>query len=184
MISSQSLRSLALGSLMVGSLALGSFAVAAAQDTATAGPSHPAFIESGDCTKLDSNPVATLNPVERHVSDSKDDTANQVVGTLTATPVLFSLSDKLDLKFDDMLSESHSVTIHESQDNIQNYLACGEIGGIVVDDELVVALHPLSDSGYTGIAILTKDGDGNVDVKVYLAEPAKSEPTTDATPAA
>ena len=46
---------------------------------------------------------------------------------------------------------------------------------------LVIALHPQNDSGYFGIAILSKDDDGNVDVEVYLAEPGE---TSDATPVA
>lgn len=168
----------------MGGLTIGSFGTVVAQDEAAVTPSLPAYIEAGDCTSLDANPAATLNPAEPRAVDTDDDSAKEVVGILIATPVLASFSDELDLKFEDMVTESHSVTVHESQDNIQNYVACGEIGGNVVDDELVVALHATDDSGYTGIAILTKDGDGNVDVQLYLAEPSKSTPDTDATPAA
>jgi hypothetical protein len=181
-----SLGRLAFGALVIGSLTIGGSGLALAQGTeeAAAGPSHPAHIHAGDCANLDPNPAAPLNNVEPRLNESDDDNANEPVGVLTASPVLYSDSEDLDLKWDDMLAESHSINVHESDENIQNYIACGEIGGVVVDDELVIALHPMNDSGYTGIAKLTKDGDGNVDVEVFLAEPVNGDNQPDATPAA
>ena len=171
--------------VVLGLLMSGGF-VASAQDESA--PSHPSFIESGDCSNLDANPMATLNNVEligtaTEDDDSSEEEDRQVEGTLTAAPVLTSNSEDLDLSFDDMLAESHSVTVHLSDDDLQTYVACGEIGGLVVDDQMVIALHEVDGSGYNGIAMLAKDGDGNVDVTIYLAGPAATDSESDATPA-
>lgn len=182
------IRNLVAGTMLLGALVGGSAGMALAQGDTTQGPhSHPAHIHSGDCTDFDPNPVAPLNNIEprlNDVDDDDDDNANTPQGILTASPVLYSESDEIEFSFyDDVLATSHVIVVHESAENIQNVIACGDIGGVVVDDYLAIALHPLNDSGYTGIAILNADNDGEVDVEVYLAEPAvETEPA--ATPAA
>ncbi len=185
-----SLKQYTIGALLVGTLTVGGAGIALAQDD-TSGEgvhSHPAHIHLGDCTNLDPNPAAPLNNITVRGADDDDDddgedTDNAPQGVLTAPAVLYSETDDIELSFeDDVLASSHSIVVHESEENIQNYIACGEIGGVVVDDELVISLRPLNDSGYTGIAKLDADDDGNVDVEVYLAEPASTEP--EATPAA
>jgi len=172
-----SLKHLTLGVVLLGSLGLGSSGFVLAQDDEEEAvtPSHPAHIHAGDCVDLDPNPAAPLNNIEPLLNDSDDDNANEPQGYLTAAKVLYSDSEDVDLAFDDVLAETHSINVHESDENIENYIACGEIGGVVVDDQLVISLHAQNDSGYTGIAILSKDDDGNVDVEVYLAEPADGE---------
>jgi hypothetical protein len=175
-------KNLALGAVLIGGMTIGSSTLVLAQDDEVAvTPSHPAHIHAGDCVNLDPNPAAPLNNIEPLLNDTDDELANAPQGTLTAAPVLYSDSEDVDMAFDDVLAESHSINVHESNEHIENYIACGEIGGVVVDDTLMIALHPQNDSGYTGIAILTKDGDGNVDVEIYLAEPGE---TSDATPVA
>lgn len=168
-----------IGIALVGCLMTGAAGVALAQDDeAPVTPSRPAHIHSGDCTNFDPNPVAPLTNLEPRLNDDAED--NNTQGILTATLVLYSESDEIELSFeDDVLATSHSIVVHESEENIQNYIACGDIGGVVVDDELVIALHPLNDSGFHGIAVLDADDNGEVDVEVYLAEPAG-----DAVPAA
>jgi hypothetical protein len=178
-----SLKRLTLGVVLLGGLGIGSSGFVLAQDEEEAvTPSHPAHIHAGDCVDLDPNPAAPLNNIEPRLNESDEDNANEPQGYLTAAQVLYSDSEDVELAFDDVLAESHAINIHESDENIENYIACGEIGGVVVDDELVIALHSQNDSGYTGIAILSKDDDGNVDVEVYLAEPAGEGPS--ATPVA
>jgi hypothetical protein len=145
--------------------------------------SHPSHIHPGTCAELDPNPAAPLNyVVPRDQSDDEDDdeNENQPEGVLTAPRVLHAESDDVELSWDDMMASSHAINVHLSDDEISTYIACGDIGGVVVDDQLVIALLPQNDSGYHGIAILDKDDDGNVDVDLYLAEPASGE--SDATP--
>ncbi len=182
-----SLRQYTIGALLVGSLTIGGAGIALAQDD-TSGEgvhSHPAHIHLGDCGNLDPNPAAPLNNITARSADEDDDDDDTDLapqGVLTAPAVLYSETDDIELSFrDDVLASSHSIVVHESEENIQNYIACGEIGGVVVDGELVISLRPLNDSGYTGIVKLDEDDDGQVDVEVYLAEPASTEPA--ATPA-
>jgi len=168
------LKNITLGAMLAGGIAIGGAGLVLAQDDeATA--SHPVHIHAGDCVNLDPNPAVPLNNIEPRGAGEEEEgeDAPAPQGILTAANVLYSLTDDSEFSFDDeMLAESHAINIHESDDNIQNYIACGDIGGVVFEDELVIALQPLNDSGYSGIAILTKDDDGgNVDVKIYLAEP-------------
>jgi hypothetical protein len=181
MLRNRSLAAALFGSLM--SLALaGSAGTALAQETAEGMPAHPAFIQAGDCSNLDENPVGTLEVVGPMVPEGDEEETPEVQGALGASSVLYAESEDVELPFDDVLAESHSVVVHLSEEEIQTNISCGEVGGVVIDDKLVIALHSVNDSGYTGIAILEKDGDDKVDVEIYLAEPVNPENVPDATP--
>lgn len=182
MFGSRSLKSMALTTVLSGSLLLGGAGAVLAQDEEATGPAFPNHIHAGTCDDLDPNPVAPLNDVTAWLNDTDDETENSPQGVLTAAMVYRGETD-VEISLEDMLAASHSVNIHESAENIENYIACGEIGGVVVDDDgdtLVVALRPMNESGYFGMAFLTADGD-NTNVKVWLAEPAAA-PDVEATP--
>lgn len=179
----RALKSLSMTTVLAGTLLLGGSGIALAQDdTETTGPAFPNHIHAGTCDDLDPNPVAPLTDITPWLNDTDDETENSPQGVLTAPHVYRSETD-IDLSLEDILAESHSINVHESAENIENYIACGEIGGVVVDDDgdtLVVALRSMNDSGYHGIAFLEADGD-STNVKVWLAEPVTTnEP--DATP--
>ncbi|MCR6678840.1 hypothetical protein NVV43_25390, partial [Escherichia marmotae] len=54
--------------------------------------------------------------------------------------------------------------------DIGTYIACGNLSGVIDDSgALVVGLGELNDSGYSGVAILTDQGE-QTDVSVYLTE--------------
>jgi hypothetical protein len=169
----QSFKKLALTSILSGSLLVGGAGAVLAQDE-DAAVGFPNHIHGGTCDDLDPNPVAPLNDATPWINDSDDETDNAAQGVLTAGHVFRGETD-VEISLEDILAATHSINVHESAENIQNYIACGEIGGVVVDDDgddtLVVALRPLNDSGYFGLAFLTADGD-NTNVKVWLAEPA------------
>jgi hypothetical protein len=168
------LKSLTLGAVLASSIALGGAGLALAQDEqAQPDVSHPAHVHAGTCDELDPNPIQPLDNIEPKLNESDDENANEPQGVLLAQRVLYSETD-VDMSLDDMLASPFSINAHESDENIQNYIACGEIGGVVVDDKLAIALRPVNDSGYTGIAILEKDGD-KTNIKVYLAEPVSPE---------
>jgi hypothetical protein len=179
------LKSFALGAVLVGGLSIGSAGLALAQDEAAAPDvSHPAHIHAGTCDELDPNPAQPLNNIEPNLNEDDnpddDDNPNEPRGSLTAPRVVYSETD-VEMSLDDILATAYAINAHESDENVQNYIACGEIGGVVVDGKLIVALGPQNDSGYSGIAILEEDGD-NTNVKVYLTEPVTEEPV--ATPVA
>jgi hypothetical protein len=169
MIGSQQLRSLSLSVILAGTLLVGGTSAVLAQDEPAPDVSHPAHIHAGTCDDLDPNPAQPLNNIEPRLNDSDEENANAPQGVLTAPRVLFSETD-VEMSMDDLLAESYSINVHESEEQIQNYVACGEIGGVKVDDDIIIGLRSLNDTGYTGLAILESDGD-NTKVKVYLVEP-------------
>ena len=151
-----------------------------AQDaTPAAGAGRPAHIHSGTCDNL-GDIVAPL-------TDVTELTAGEVFGAETAVLVKESETD-VAMPLGDILSAPHAINVHESAEAIQNYIACGDIGGRVIDGDLVIGLRELNDSGHHGVAVLEGNDDGT-DVKVYLAEEGDGAETeqdaaTDAAPAA
>ncbi len=134
---------------------------------------HPAHIHSGTCDNL-GDIVAPL-------SDVTELTAGEVFGARAAVLVKESDTD-VPLPLGDILSAPHAINIHESAEAIQNYIACGDIGGRVIDGDLVIGLRELNDSGHHGVAVLEGDDDGT-DVTVYLAEEGSgAEAEQDAAP--
>lgn len=184
-----SIRRFVVGAALAASLGIGGGAAVIAQD-AEAELSQPAHIHAGTCAELDPNPVAPLDnllPVGVDPDDEDGDDAElETLGVLTNGPVTYSDSEEIEFSWDDMIGSSHAIAVHESEQNIQNYIACADIGGVVFDDDgdkMVVGLQPMNDSGFTGIAILEKDDDGQVDVEVYLAgAPTENDADVEATP--
>ncbi len=161
-----------------------------AQDDEPVVAGHPAHIHVGTCAELDPNPLVPLTDVTVPlVGDDNDQapTSEDIRGALDQPLVEISTSDDLDtdVTFDELFETSHAINLHESAENIGNYIACGDIGGVVADDEAFVPLYSQNDSGYFGVAKITKDGDG-FDVDIYLAQPQSptAAPEGDATPAA
>lgn len=164
----KSIRALSIGLLLAGSTIAGGIGLVAAQDSTTPpAESHLAHVHKGTCANLDPAPQQNLNNVEPR----KDDDGNipDPEGILTSPQVLYS-ETKVDMKLDDMLSEAHAINVHLSAEQPNVYIACGDIGGSVIDDDLYIGLLPLNDSGYTGVAKLHRDGD-KTDIEIYLVVP-------------
>jgi plastocyanin len=130
---------------------------------------HPAHIHSGTCETL-GDVVVPLTDVAPRVSDAGPS------GPATALPVKIS-STLVDMPLQDIIDGGHAINVHESAETIDVYIACGDIGGIVGeqqdgDAELVIGLRALNDSGHTGVAWLGSDGDSTI-VDVYLLEPGE-----------
>jgi hypothetical protein len=79
------------------------------------------------------------------------------------------------MSLDEIIAGSHAINVHLSAEEMDVYIACGDIGGeLVVDDDgrthLQIGLGELNDSGHTGIAWLGSDGD-QTEVVINLIEP-------------
>jgi plastocyanin len=131
---------------------------ARAQETSEA--PHPAHIHPGTCDDL--------GDILAPLSDVAAITAGEPQGVASAVPVEVSLSE-VEPALSDLLAAPHAINIHESAAAIQNYIACGDIGGRVVDGELVIGLQERNSSGYSGVAVLEED-DNDTDVSVYLTK--------------
>ncbi len=156
------------GALLVALLAVGVTA-AGAQDAETPPGAHPIHIHNGTCAELDPAVLQPLSPVGPQTNeDGETPAADQFRGTTESDPVQVSRTEGVEISVDDLLATSHAINIHESEQNIDNYIACADLGGYVIDDRLIVSVKPLNNSGFGGIAILEADGD-NANVTVYLA---------------
>jgi len=138
-----------------------------ATQTPTVVTTHPSHVHSGTCADLDPNPAYPLDNVgPRTDDDGNPPKPEDIKGSLTANPVE-TAETKIDVKLDDLLSEAYAVNVHASDQDMSTYIACGDIGGPVLDDKLYIGLQEQNGSGYSGVAILEKDGD-STKVTVYL----------------
>lgn len=130
---------------------------------------HPAHIHSGTCATL-GDVVFPLNNVG---GEMMDDAGTPVVSTAagptSAIPVDVSVTT-VAADLNTIISGGHAINIHESAENIGNYIACGDIGGNVMGSDLAIGLGELNDSGYSGAAWLHDNGDGSTTVSVFLTE--------------
>jgi plastocyanin len=126
-----------------------------------ASPPRPSHIHDGDCDELGQiiQPLTALTVPVGEVSGNKD----AVVAEAAFTVIPQSL--------DELLATDHALKVHLSKEQIQIYLACGDIGGTVdTNGALIVGMKELDNSGYTGIAYLAPAGDGGTSVSVLIAK--------------
>jgi plastocyanin len=131
-----------------------------AQDGA-ASPPRPSHIHSGDCDELGPivQPLANLNAP-----------GTDVIGNDEAV-VAEAAFTNIPLTLEEMTASDHAVKVHLSREQIDVYLACGDIGGTLAEDgALIVGLKELDGSGYTGIAYLRPLPNGTTDTSVIIAE--------------
>src|SRR5215211_9014107 len=143
--------------VLIGGLFLGS-SPAPAQE---ASPPRPSHIHDGDCDELGQiiQPLTALTVPVGQVSGNKD----AVVAEAAFTVIPLSL--------DELLATDHALKVHLSKEQIQIYLACGDIGGTVdANGALIVGMKELGTSGYTGIAYLAPAGGGTTSVSVMIAK--------------
>ena len=119
---------------------------------------HPAHIHAGACP-APGDVVAALTDIAQ--------VAGEAAGLASALPVSTSTTS-VPLALADILAADHAIVVHDSADDMGTYIACGDIGGVVMDGQLAVALGDLGDSGASGIALLTDGGDGTTTVSAYL----------------
>jgi len=167
-------------------IALGSSSVLAqdATPSAVTEPAHPVHIHSGSCDAL-GDVVYPLNDIT--VYSITNAFSFGPVGTPTASematplpgisitktiPTLFSFTH-IDADVSEFIGGGFAINAHESADNIQNYIACGDIPpciGIACPavTGVTVDLAPLNDSGYFGVARIEAAPNGGSNVSVFL----------------
>jgi plastocyanin len=120
---------------------------------------HPAHIHAGTC--------ANLGDIVAPLSDVTEQTAGETFGAESAILVKQSATD-VALPLGEILSAPHAINVHESAQAIQNYIACGDLGGRVIDGALTIGLRELNGSGHHGVAVLA--GNAGTHVTLYLTE--------------
>jgi len=143
--------------------------------------SHPAHIHSGACGTGLGDVVYPLDNVGGGTMMGTPVTGQQM-GATDAIPVQTSTT-VVKTTLADLVGEAYAINVHESADNIQNYIACGNIGGMVMGSDLSIGLAELNNSGYSGVAWLHDNGDGTTTVLVGLTEKSAEAGGGAATPA-
>ncbi len=128
-----------------------------------ASPPRPSHIHIGDCDEL-GEVIQPLNSLTVPVGDVSGN-SDAVIAEAAFTNIPQSL--------DELLTEDHALKVHLSADQIQTYLACGDIGGAAdADGALIVGMKELDDSGYAGIAYLVPAAGGSTSISVMIAQVA------------
>ncbi|MBW3633081.1 MAG: cupredoxin domain-containing protein [Chloroflexi bacterium] len=130
------------------------------QGEATARPVH---IHAGTCEEL-GEIVYPLTPLTLPQGESVGNSAVAVAAATSYTPLPASL--------DQILADQYAVNVHFSDERIEEYIACGEIGGALTEQgALVIALQEQNDSGFAGVAFLSPSAPAPTaasDVSVFL----------------
>jgi plastocyanin len=128
--------------------------------------SHPAHIHDGTCGDGLGAVVYPLANVGAGLMMGTPQ-PESMVGAADAIPADTSIT-VVQAAFADITGGVYAVNVHESDENIGNYIACGNVGGEAYGPDLAFGLAELNDSGYSGIAWLHDNGDGTTTVAVFL----------------
>jgi hypothetical protein len=160
-----------------------------------AGESHPAHIHNGSCAQL-GDVVYPLTNVSASGMMAGMQAMAATPGTgmpaAMATPGGLTMSPAtgattaigvetsqtlVNASLQDLLSKPYAINVHESQANIQHYIACGDLGGSMMTGSamanggtLAIGLKELNNSGESGIALLSDRGNHQTMVFIYLAK--------------
>jgi hypothetical protein len=175
--------------IIVAMLALGTTSAQAQDATPSAAVEspHPVHIYSGTCDALGDvvNPLTDITTYTVTNSFSFGPAATPEPGSMASplpgvivtqeTPVLFSVTH-IDANLADLVGGGYAINAHESAENIQKYITCGNIPQCTVAAcsavaGVVVELAPQNDSGYFGVARIDADPDGGSLVSVFLFHP-------------
>lgn len=185
------LRLFAMVSAIVAGLSLGGMSVAAQATATPVDVGHPAHIHDGTCENLGSvvyplnnvgAPEVTVSPTDAASPPAALETTPIPDEALGEEPIVAESTTMVDASLDDILAAEHAINVHESPENIQEYIACGDITGEPTDGMLEITLQELNDSGFSGGATLMDNGDGTTTVVVTLTQEDASG-TPEATPA-
>jgi hypothetical protein len=126
---------------------------------------HPAHIHSGTCAELGDVvvPLSDVAPPE-----------GEHAGAASAIGLKLGLN-LIDMPLHELLDGAYAVNVHKSAEEIDVYIACGDIGGVIMpgdegEDEIRFVLKELNSSGHTGVVFLEAEGD-QTEVNIMLIEP-------------
>ena len=155
-------------------------------DTEGGAQAHPA-IHVGTCEDLGEVvfPLADVAPLDAEASPVASPAASPVAGGELDEDVVAESTTILEVPLEEIVAGEHAINVHESAENIENYIACGTITGMPENEHLRVDLQELNDSGLTGRAVLTSNADDMTTTVTVTLIQADTEMTgtPEATPA-
>ncbi len=134
-------------------------------EVASSAEAHPIHIHDGSCDQLGDvkYPLGAISTDLMVHNEAVGGAEDQEVA-LNLTLVAATLAD--------LTSAPHAINIHQSEEDMDTHLACGDITGSIVDSgTLVIRLDELDGSGYLGFALLREEPepteDGQIATAVY-----------------
>ena len=136
---------------------------------------HPAHIHTGTCETLGDVvfPLNDLTAPDMMGTPMAGMDATPMMG-MTSTPmagmgeVVARSTTTVEASLEDILAAEHAINVHLSAEEIEVYIACGEITGTADGGQLQIELQGLNESGFQGMATLMDAGDGTTTVDVML----------------
>lgn len=126
---------------------------------------HPVHIHSGTCAEL-GDVVVPLTDVASLEGEGSGPATGHVVKVSETT---------VDMPLQEIVDGGHAINVHKSAEEIDVYIACGNLGGVVGTNEdgrerLIIALAEQNESGHHGFVWLGGEGE-QTEVVVVLVEP-------------
>lgn len=140
---------------------------------------HPAHIHKGTCDTL-GDVVFPLNNLVAPGTEASPVAGMEASPVASPVPggnaVVSESTTTVKVALNDIISGGHAINVHESMENIQNYIACGDVTGTATGGQLQIDLQELNGSGYMGQATLKDNGDGTTTVTVLLMHTGAATP--------
>lgn len=145
-----------------------------------------AAIYAGTCADTGGEPtyqVGDLLTAEEVSAANADDTS--AVGSADAGTMLYAAAE-VEVSFDALFAadQPYALVVRDSADDTGRDVACGELGGFVVDGQVAVGLSTGDSGTYCGVAIFEvsdSTAQGPTPVRVHLFESAMGDDNADAT---
>ena len=135
---------------------------------------HPAHIHTGTCDEVGevihplTNVASAMDDMASPMAES-DSMASPEAGMETEADWVAESTTTITATFDELFAAEHVVNVHESEENIGNYISCGAVTGTPdAEGSLTITLDAMNDSGWDGEAEFVDNGDGTIDVTVRL----------------
>jgi len=124
---------------------------------AHAADGHPAKIHEGTCETL-GRVAFPLTGVGASVDLEQTPVATPAAINPEASYQVMISETTIPASMDTLLAGEHAVMVYDSDENLRA-VACGNVGGALMGDTLVVGLAETGVPGHTGFALFHPDGD-------------------------
>lgn len=132
-------------------------AASGAGTSAHEGHGKPALIQTGTCDALGGAAFTLIGVGAKEDTDGLPVATQAAIGPETAAPLTTSTST-VDATVETIVDGGHAIAVYASDEEMDNPITCGVVGGIQLGDDLVVGLSPVGDEGMGGIALLRNSG--------------------------
>jgi hypothetical protein len=128
----------------------------------------PARLQTGTCDNLGGVAFQLTGVGATAGLDDAEIPAPEIAGAPSAAAVTLSVTT-VAAPLADVVAGGHAIVVYESDEAMDEIVACGDVGGPMLGESLVVGLREVAGSGHSGIATLVP-GEGGTVVTIYLGE--------------